>query len=111
MKALKARMVSATDNSLTLVRAQKTIDTSRGDVLKVFRLIGKTRKRTTLIGLAVGAGAGAGVGAATGRDLDEGGAFEVAAVVAILGAGIGSLAGFLVGSGQERILILAIPLS
>jgi hypothetical protein len=57
-KTVKGRLGSANDTVLSLVSRGKTTDISRSDVLKLFWLIRKPRKKATLIGLAVGAGIG-----------------------------------------------------
>jgi membrane protein DedA with SNARE-associated domain len=67
-----------------------------GDVLKVHRLISKSAKRSTMIGLGIGAASGPG-------EPNEYG-FGVL-IVGTIGAGVGALAGYLVGSRKHRALI------
>lgn len=57
-QTLKGRLSGVSDTSLTLAQRKKSTDVSRGDVLKVHRVISKSAKRATLIGLGVGAGVG-----------------------------------------------------
>ena len=104
-RTVKGRLGSATDAVLILVRRGNTTEISRGDVLKLFWLIRKSRKKTTLIGLAIGAGIGAGIGRTQApSDLSEGESYPIY-VLGGVGAGLGALAGYLMGSGKERRLI------
>src|SRR5690349_191440 len=102
------RSVSDTGLSLTVKNADREL--RRDDVLTVHELAAKSVTKSTLIGLGVGAGAGAAIGIAGDASGHDNG-FEkidntVAAGVAVLGAGVGALSGFLIGrSGKKRVLL------
>ncbi len=102
------RNVSDTGLSLTVKNAEREL--RRDDVVSVHQIAPKSVKKTTLIGLGVGAGAGAVIGIAGDASGHDNG-FEkldntVAAGVAVLGAGVGALSGFLIGrSGKKRVLL------
>ncbi len=53
---LKGRLISVSDTALTLAHGNITTDVTRGDALRVHRVISKSAKRATLIGLGIGAG-------------------------------------------------------
>ncbi|HEX6045043.1 MAG TPA: hypothetical protein VFZ22_11180 [Pyrinomonadaceae bacterium] len=97
--------VSDSTLSLTVKNARKEI--KRDDVASVHEVSGKSAVPATLIGMGVGAGAGAALGVAADSNDDP---FEVrngvTAGVAVVGAGIGALTGFLIGrSGKKRVLL------
>jgi len=105
-QTVKGRLSNLSDTALTLTQGKKTTDLNRGEVLKVYRSIPRSAKRSTMIGLAVGAGVGAGSGAAVDAGLNgEPGENYAIPVLALLGAGVGALAGYLVGSRKHRALI------
>jgi hypothetical protein len=106
-KTFKGNLSSVSDTALSLSVSNKPVDLNREDVLKVYQIAEKSAKKTTLIGLGVGAAAGAAVGAAGG---DDDGFFisrvQLAAGLSVLGAGVGALAGFAIGkTGNKRLLI------
>src|SRR6266498_2398335 len=82
-QTLKGRLISVSDTALTLARGDITTDVTRGDALRVHRVISKSAKRATLIGLGIGAG--------------------LVAVVA--GAGGGALIGYIMGSRKQNALV------
>ncbi len=102
------RNVSDTGLSLTVKNAEREL--RRDDVLTIHEVSPKSVTKSTLIGLGVGAGAGAAIGIAGDASGHDNG-FEkldntVAAGVAVLGAGVGALSGFLIGrSGKKRVLL------
>jgi len=77
----------------------------------VYELRRKSRKRSALIGTAIGAGAGAILGAAGSSSCGQGenlfpcGRGFGAAVGAVAGAAVGALTGALIGGGQKKTLI------
>ena len=106
-KKLKGRLVSASDTTLTLSRKNKTMDLDRGRVQQIFRLMPKSARKATLIGVGVGlAIAAAATGGLCGGESEKG---ECWALGMLLfggpGAGIGALAGWGIGGGKERVLI------
>jgi hypothetical protein len=106
-QTLKGRMSSVSDTILTLAQGNKTTDFNRGDVLRVHRLISKSAKRATMIGLGIGAGLGGvsgGVAAASGPGESNEYGYGVLAV-GLIGAGVGALTGYLIGSRKQRVLI------
>jgi hypothetical protein len=109
-KTLKGRLINISDTVLTLSQGKKTSDVSRGDALKVYRVVQKSAARSTMIGVAIGVGVGALVGGATVAALSEGS--EDAGIWVLgslffgaIGAGFGALIGFLQGSRKQRELI------
>lgn len=105
-QTLKGRLSSVSDTTLTLAQGKTTTDASRGDVLRVHRVISKSAKRATMIGLGIGAGVGltaAVVAAKSGPG--EGDADLGALIAGTIGAGAGALAGYIIGSRKQRALI------
>lgn len=107
-KKLKGRLSSVSDSVLAITQRNKTTDLNRGDVLKVYRLISRSSKKSTMIGLGIGAGVGGlagGVSAASGPGGDP---YEYGAgilLVVALGGAIGALTGYLLGSRKHQELI------
>ncbi len=104
----KGRLISVSDTTLTLAQGQKTMDINRGDVLKVHRVISKSATRATMIGLGIGMGVGgvSGYGVAAANGAGEPLEYGVGvAFFAAVGAGIGALTGYLVGSRKQKALI------
>lgn len=106
-QTLNGRLISVSDTVLTLAQGKKTTDVNRGDALRVYRVILKSAKRATLIGLGIGAGVGGlggGVAAASGPGEPNEYGWGVL-TVGVIGAAIGSLTGYIVGSRKHRTLI------
>ena len=100
--------VSDSSLSLTVKKARKEI--RREDVASVHEVSKKSATKATLIGLGVGAGVGAALGIAGDASSGDNGFEEldnaIAAGVIVLGAGVGALAGFLIGkTGKKRVLL------
>jgi hypothetical protein len=108
-QTLKGRLISVSDTALTLTRGDLTTDVSRGDALRVHRVISKSAKRATLIGLGIGAGVGglgSGVAAASASGSGEPGEYGLAVLIyGAIGAGVGALIGYITGSRKHRELI------
>jgi hypothetical protein len=109
-KTLKGRLINVSDTVLTLAQGKKTTDLTRGDTLKVYRVVRKSTTRSTMIGLAIGAGAGALIGGASIAALSEGsedpGLWVIASLFfGAIGAGVGALTGYLFGSRKQQELI------
>ena len=103
---LKGRLISVSDTGLTLAQGNNTTDVSRGDALRVHRVVSKSAKRAALIGLGIGAGVGLiGSVAAAKSGGGEGDADLGALIVGAIGAGAGALIGYIVGSRKHRTLI------
>ena len=109
-KTVEGSLRSVSDTGLSLTVKNNERQLRRDDVLTVHEVAPKSVKKSTLIGLGVGAGAGAAIGIAGDASGDDVG-FEkldnsIAAGVAVLGAGVGALSGFLIGrSGKKRVLL------
>ncbi|HEU4770448.1 MAG TPA: hypothetical protein VFS77_23980 [Pyrinomonadaceae bacterium] len=107
-KKFDGTLEAVSDSSLSLTVKNARKEVRREEVASVHEVSGKSATKSTLIGLGVGAGAGAAIGLA-GDASSEG--FEtidnsVAAGVAVLGAGIGALTGYLFGrKGKKRVLL------
>ena len=106
-KKVDGTFEGASDTTLSLTVKNARREIRREDVESVHEISGKSAVPATLIGMGVGAGAGAGLGVAADANDDP---FEVknsiTAGMAVVGAGIGALAGFLIGrSGKKRVLL------
>ena len=105
-QTLKGKLVSISDTALTIEQGQSATDVSRGDALKIHRMVTKSSKRATLIGLGIGAAIGlAGSVAAAKSGEGEGDADLGALIAGVVGAGAGALIGYIVGSRKQRALI------
>ena len=106
-KTIGGKLTSVSDSMLSVSVKGKSVDIKREDIASVYQIKKKSATKATLIGLGVGAGAGLGAGLA-GRS-DNG--FEkidnaATAGLAVLGAGAGALAGYLIGrSGRKKELV------
>src|SRR5258708_16389959 len=58
-KSVSGKLSAVTDTTLSLSVKDKAVDLKREDVVSVHQVMGKSAKKATLIGLAVGAGGGA----------------------------------------------------
>ncbi len=92
LKSTTGKFVRYSETDLTLTSDGKDIVISKQQVYRV-SILGKNRKRNTLVGLAIGAGAGAGIGAgAMEREGGYGGAVAGTTIgFAGVGAGIGAM--------------------
>jgi hypothetical protein len=103
---LKGRLISVSDTGLTLAHGNNTTDVSRGDALRVHRVVSKSAKRAALIGLGIGAGVGLGGSAIYAHSGGRGGEADLWALVAgVAGAGAGALIGYIMGSRKQKALV------
>jgi hypothetical protein len=105
-QTLKGRLISASDTVLTIERGKRTTDLTRADTLRVTRVVPKSAKRGTFIGLGIGAGAGLAGTAMYAYGGDRGGEAGLWGLVAVVaGAGGGALIGYIMGSRKQKTLI------
>jgi len=103
---LKGRLISVSDTALTLAHGNITTDVTRGDALRVHRVISKSAKRAALIGLGIGAGAGLGGTAIFAHTGDRGGEADLYGLVIMVAcAGGGALIGYIIGSHKQKALV------
>ena len=108
-KKVEGTLNSVSDTSLSLTVKNAAKEIRREDIASVHEVSKKSATKATLIGLGIGAGVGAGL-AIAGETNENDTFFEtrdsVSVGVAAVGAGIGALAGFLIGrSGKKRVLL------
>ena len=107
-KTIKGTLGSVTDSGLSLTASNAPVEIKREEVRTVHEVVKKgSGGKGALIGSAIGAGAGAGLGVAADSN-DEGLELRnsITAGMAVLGAGVGALAGYFIGrSGSKRVLI------
>ena len=104
-KTVKGTFVSASDGGLNLQRGGNDTSVNRDDVRQVYRVAAKSSSTPALIGAAVGAAVGAGGTAASAVTDDSEGVGAGAALLPLVGAGIGALVGLAFGGRQKRVLI------
>jgi hypothetical protein len=83
----------------------KTIALRRDDIQRIYRLLGRSRAKSALVGAGVGAAVGGGIGLILylpNRDDIVGG---VVPAFAAVGAGFGAAIGAALGRGQKRVLV------
>jgi hypothetical protein len=108
-KTINGEFRNASDTTLSLTAKNAPLEVRRDDVATIHEVTKKSAAKATLIGTAVGVGAGAAAGAIADASNDDG--FEsldkaATGVLAVAGAGVGALVGFLVGrSGNKRVLV------
>lgn len=103
-KTINGRLVSATDKALVISRGDRTTTIDQVSVQKVYRKVpksGLTRTQIgTLTGMAAGAALGGGLGAS--EDVEVGWTIPI---FALIGAGIGAIAGSMSGGRRVKVLI------
>ena len=109
-KTIKGTLNSVSDSGLSLTIKNAPVEIKREDVRTVHEVVKKgSGGKGALIGSAVGAGAGAAAGAISDASNDDGfESFDTAATagLAMVGAGVGALAGYFIGrSGSKRVLV------
>lgn len=106
-KTIDGRVTGVSDDALSLTVGGRATDVKAVEVMRVYRVGGGSGKTGALVGAAVGAGAGAAVGAAGGDDgFGAPSKGQMAAGLAVLGGGVGTLVGFAIGKSQrKRVLI------
>lgn len=109
-KTVNGTLRSVSDSTLSLTNKNAPVEIKREDVRTVHEVIKKSSAtKAALIGTGVGAGAGAAAGAISDSNNDDG--FEkldsaATAGLAVVGAGVGALAGYFIGrSGAKRVLV------
>jgi hypothetical protein len=105
-QTLKGRLVSVSDTVLTIEQGKRTTDVPRADTLRVIRVVPKSVKRATFIGLGIGAGSGLAGTAIYANSGGRGGEADLWALVAVVaGAGGGALIGYIMGNRKQKALI------
>ncbi len=108
-KTVNGEFRTASETTLSLTAKNAPLEVRRDEIATVHEVTKKSAAKATLIGTGVGAGAGAIAGAIGDSNNDDGfEKFDSAAtgVLAVAGAGVGALVGFLVGrSGNKRVLV------
>ena len=108
-KTINGEFRSATDTTLSLTAKNAPVEIKRDEIATIHEVTKKSAAKATLIGTGVGAAAGGLAGAISDAANDDG--FETldnaaTGVLAVAGAGVGALVGFLVGrSGNKRVLV------
>lgn len=108
-KKMDGTLSNVSDTALTLLVKNTSTEVKRDDISTVHQVNGRSATKATLIGMGLGAGAGA-LAVAVEDSRNDG--FEVVheglatGVMAVLGAGVGAIGGFLVGKTmKKRVLI------
>lgn len=109
-KTVNGTLSSVTDSTISVTAKNAPVDIKRDEVRTVHEVVKKgSATKAALIGTGVGAGAGAAAGAISDSNNDDG--FEkldsaATAGLAVAGAGVGALVGYLIGrSGNKRVLV------
>ena len=109
-KTLNGTLSSASDSGLSLTVKNAQVDVKREDVGTVHEVVKKnSATKATLIGTGVGAGVGAAAGGIASSNDDNG--FDkidhvATAGLAVAGAGVGALVGYLIGRGGSKRVLL-----
>ena len=108
-KKIEGKFANVSDASLSLTVKNAAKEIRREDIATIHQISKKGAGKATLIGLGVGAGVGAGLAIASERN-DDDTFFEtpdsISAGFVVLTAGVGALAGFLIGrTGNKRVLL------
>lgn len=108
-KKVEGTFTKVSDSSLSLTAKNAAKEIPREDIATVHQVSKKGAGKATLIGLGVGAGVGAALAIASERN-DNDTFFEtpdsLSAGFVALTAGIGALAGYLIGrTGNKRVLL------
>ena len=103
-KTINGRLVSASDKALVISRGDKTTTLDQANVHKVYRKVPKSGITRTQIGTLTGLAAGAAVGGGLGANDDIEVGWTVP-IFALIGAGIGAIAGSMAGGKHAKVLI------
>ncbi len=107
-KKIEGKFANVSDASLSLTVKDAAKEIRREDVASVHQVTKKGAGKATLIGLGVGAALGGGLAIAAETDDDDGFPVKnsVSAGFVALTAGVGALAGYLIGrTGNKRVLL------
>jgi hypothetical protein len=109
-KTVNGTFNNASDGTLSVMVKNSPVEIKRDDVATVHEVVKKSSAtKATLIGTGVGAGVGAAAGGiATAKDDDGFDKIDHVATagLAVAGAGVGALVGYLIGrGGNQRVLL------
>jgi hypothetical protein len=109
-KTVNGTFNNASDSTLSVMVKNSPVEIKRDDVATVHEVVKKSSAtKATLIGTGVGAGVGAAAGGiATAKDDDGFDKIDHVATagLAVAGAGVGALVGYLIGrGGNQRVLL------
>jgi hypothetical protein len=109
-KTVNGTFNNASDSTLSVMVKNSPVEIKRDDVATVHEVVKKSSAtKATLIGTGVGAGVGAAAGGIASAKDDDG--FDkidhvATAGLAVAGAGVGALVGYLIGrGGNQRVLL------
>lgn len=109
-KTVNGTFNNASDSTLSVMVKNSPMEIKRDDVATVHEVVKKSSAtKATLIGTGVGAGVGAAAGGIASAKDDDG--FDkidhvATAGLAVAGAGVGALVGYLIGrGGNQRVLL------
>jgi small nuclear ribonucleoprotein (snRNP)-like protein len=109
-KTVNGTLNSVSDTGLSLTVKNSPVEIKREAVATVHEVVKKSSAtKATLIGTGVGAGVGAAAGGIASSNDDSG--FEkidhaATAGLAVVGAGVGALVGYLIGRGGDKRVLL-----
>ena len=103
-KTINGRLVSASDKALVISRGDRTTTIDQANVQKVYRKVPKSGLTRTQIGTLTGMAAGAALGAGLGASDDVEVGWTIP-IFALIGAGIGAIAGSMSGGRRVKVLI------
>jgi len=109
-KTVNGTFNHASDSTLSVMVKNSPVEVKREDVATVYEVVKKSSAtKSTLIGTGVGAGVGAAAGGIASAKDDDG--FDkidhvATAGLAVAGAGVGALVGYLVGRGGNKRVLL-----
>jgi len=109
-KTVNGTFNNASDSALSVIVRNAPVEVKRDDVATVYEVVKKSAAtKATLIGMGVGAGLGAAAGGIASAKDDDG--FDkidhvATAGLAVVGAGVGALVGYLAGRGGSKRVLL-----
>lgn len=104
-KQNKGKLSAVSETELTLLKGSQSTTLNQTNIRRVFRLVGKTRGRSTLKGAGIGAATGAGIGLVIYLPARDDLAGSIVPGFGAIGAGIGAAIGAIGGSGQKKVLV------
>ncbi len=104
-ETIKGKLDTITDTTLNLKSKNKIVPFELTDIKRAYRVVGRSRGKSTLLAAGVGGATGVGVGLGIYLPARNDIVGVIVPAFGVIGTGVGAAIGALTGGGRKRVLI------